>query len=179
MDGTRRWLDRVWRLFTELDKISDENDGSLDKVYNQTVKKVSHDIDALKLNTAISQMMIFINECYRVERVYRRYAEGFVQLFACFAPHLGEELWQMLTKKDSIAYLPWPTVDESKLIDDEVEIVIQVNGKIRGKMWVDLDTEEEELKALAVKVDTVIVHIEGKPIRKLIAIKNKIVNIVV
>lgn len=179
MDGTRRWLDRVWRLFTESDKLSDVNDGTLDKVYNQTVKKVSHDIDALKLNTAISQMMIFINECYRVDSVYRPYAEGFVKLFACFAPHLGEELWQLLTKKDSIAYQPWPSIDESKLIDDEVEIVIQVNGKIRGKMWVDLDTDEETLKTMAVNVDSVIPHLEGKSIRKLIAIKNKIVNIVV
>ena len=128
---------------------------------------------------SISQMMIFINECYRVEKVYRPYAKGFVKLFACFAPHLGEELWQQLTMLGSVAYQIWPTVDESKLIDDEVEIVIQVNGKIRGKMWVDLDTDEEQLKTLAVKVDTVLPHLEGKSIRKLIAIKNKIVNIVV
>jgi leucyl-tRNA synthetase len=179
MDGTRRWLDRVWRLFTETDKLSDVNDGALDKLYNQTVKKVSYDIDALKLNTAISQMMIFINECYRIDKIYRPYAEGFVKLFSCFAPHLGEELWQLLTNEDSIAYQSWPSVDESKLIDDEVEVVIQVNGKIRGRMWVALDTDEEELKNKALHLDTVSIHIEGKQIRKLIAIKNKIVNIVV
>jgi leucyl-tRNA synthetase len=179
MDGTRRWLDRVWRLFTEYDKLSDENDGSLDKVYHQTVKKVSNDIENLRLNTAISQMMIFINECYRVEQIYRPYAEGFVKMFSCFAPHVGEELWQRLTHFDTIAYQPWPVYDEKMLIDDEIEIVIQVNGKIRGKMWVALDTEEDQLKTLAVDVDTVKVHLEGKPIRKLIAIKNKIVNIVV
>ena len=179
MDGTRRWLDRVWRLFTEYDKLSDQNDGSLDKVYHQTVKKVSNDIENLRLNTAISQMMIFINECYRVEQIYRPYAEGFVKLFSCFAPHLGEELWQHLTHKETIAYQPWPVYDENMLIDDEIEIVIQINGKIRGKMWVALDTDEEQLKTLAIEVDTVKVHLEGKPIRKLIAIKNKIVNIVI
>ncbi|MDP2813957.1 MAG: leucine--tRNA ligase, partial [Erysipelotrichaceae bacterium] len=92
---------------------------------------------------------------------------------------LGEELWQQLTMLGSVAYQAWPTVDESKLIDDEVEIVIQVNGKIRGKMWVDLDTDEEQLKAMAIAVDTVIPYLEGKSIRKLIAIKNKIVNIVI
>lgn len=179
MDGTRRWLDRVWRLFTEYDKLSDQNDGSLDKVYHQTVKKVSNDIENLRLNTSISQMMIFINECYRVDAIYRPYAEGFVKLLSCFAPHLGEELWQRLTNKETIAYQPWPVYDENMLIDDEVEIVIQVNGKIRGKMWVALDTDEEQLKSLAIEVDTVKIHLEGKPIRKLIAIKNKIVNIVV
>lgn len=179
MDGTRRWLDRVWRLFTEYDKLSDHNDGSLDKVYHATVKKVSHDIDTLNLNTAISQMMIFINECYRVESIYKEYALGFVKLFSTFAPHLGEELWQLLGNTESIAYVSWPTYDESKLIDDEVEVVVQVNGKIRGKIVVALDTDEDTLKTLAQQVDTVSVHLEGKTIRKMIAIKNKIVNIVV
>ena len=96
LDGARKWLDRVYRLYTESNKIVDTNDGSLDKVYHATVKKVTNDIETLNLNTAISQMMIFINECYKAETIYREYAEGFVKMLACFAPHLGEELWQYL-----------------------------------------------------------------------------------
>lgn len=97
IDGTRKWLERVWRLFTSQAEITDENDHSLDFVYNATVKKVGHDIDTLNFNTAISQMMIFINECYKTKKIYRPYAEGFIKMFACFAPHLGEELWEKLS----------------------------------------------------------------------------------
>jgi len=179
MDGTRRWLDRVWRLFTEQNKLSDINDGSLNKVYHHTVKKVSYDIDTLNLNTAISQMMIFINECYRVDTIYRPYALGFVQLFSTFAPHLGEELWGILGQSSSIAYQSWPTYDEAMLIDDEIEIVVQINGKIRGKFVTDLDTDEKLLKEKAFLVESVIPHLANHEIRKVIVIKNKIVNIVI
>ena len=93
LDGARRWLDRVWRLYTDYDKFTDTNDGRLDKVYHATVKKVTSDIETLNLNTAISQMMIFINECYKAESIYVEYAKGFAKMFACFAPHMGEEIW--------------------------------------------------------------------------------------
>ncbi len=178
LDGARKWLDRVYRLYTETNKISDTNDGSLDKVYNATVKKVTNDIETLNLNTAISQMMIFINDCYKAESVYREYAEGFVKLLACFAPHIGEELWQYLGHEGTIAYVPWPTYDESKLIESVIEVVVQVNGKMRGKFSCAADADEETIKQEAMKLKPVQAQIEGKEIKKIIVIKGKVVNIV-
>ncbi len=180
LDGARKWLDRVYRLYTEYDKFTIENDGSLDKIYHATVKKVTNDIETLNLNTAISQMMVFINECYKADTIYVEYAKGFVQLLSCFAPHLGEELWEMVFKKDeSIAYEPWPSYDESKLVEDEIDIIVQVNGKLRGKFKVVLDTSEDKIKEEAMKLSAVQSQIEGKTIRKVIFIKGKLVNIVV
>lgn len=178
LDGARKWLDRVYRLYTESNKIVDTNDGSLDKVYHATVKKVTNDIETLNLNTAISQMMIFINECYKAETIYREYAEGFVKMFACFAPHLGEELWQYLGHSGTITYVSWPIHDESKLIEDVIEIVVQVNGKMRGKFSCPADADEEFIKQEALKLKPVQAQIEGKEVRKIIVIKGKVVNIV-
>ena len=178
LDGARKWLDRVYRLYTEMNKITDTNDGSLDKVYHATVKKVTNDIETLNLNTAISQMMIFINECYKAETIYREYAEGFVKMFACFAPHLGEELWEYLGHSGTIAYVPWPVYDEKMLIEDVIEIVVQVNGKMRGKFSCPADADEEFIKQEAMKLKPVLAQIEGKEVRKIIVIKGKVVNIV-
>ncbi|WP_304580790.1 leucine--tRNA ligase, partial [Dubosiella newyorkensis] len=169
LDGTRKWLDRVDRLIHGAVEISDVNDHSLDKVYNQTVKKVSHDIDTLNFNTAISQMMIFVNEAYKSKKLYRPYAEGFVKMFSAFAPHLGEELWQYLTdSKESIAYEPWPTYDENALKEENVTIVVQVNGKVRGKFETKQGSDDESLKEQALGLDSVKRHIEGKEIKKII-----------
>ncbi|MEG0823426.1 MAG: leucine--tRNA ligase [Erysipelotrichaceae bacterium] len=179
LDGARKWIDRVNRIFCEMDKLSDTNDGTLDKSFNYTVKKVTNDIETLNLNTAISQMMIFINDCYKVETIYRPYAEGFIKMFACFAPHMGEEIWHTITNKTSISYEPWPIVDESKLVEAENEIIVQVNGKLRGKFSVAVGTEEELIKKLALELPTVIAQIENKTIRKVIVVKGKVVNIVV
>lgn len=179
LDGTRKWLDRVDRLIRGAAEISDVNDHSLDKVYNQTVKKVSHDIDTLNFNTAISQMMIFVNEAYKSKKLYRPYAEGFVKMFSAFAPHLGEELWQYLTdSKESIAYEPWPTYDENALKEENVTIVVQVNGKVRGKFETKQGSDDESLKEQALGLDSVKRHIEGKEIKKIIVVKGKVVNIV-
>lgn len=180
LDGTRKWLDRVYRLYTEYDKITDHNDGSLDKIYHAMIKKVTHDIETLNLNTAISQMMIFINECYKVETIYKEYAKGFVQVFSCFAPHLGEELWSLLCKTEtSIAYEPWPSYDEKKLVEEEITIIVQVNGKLRGKFQADATIEEEQMKEEAMKLAPVQTQIENKAIQKVIVVKKKLVNIVV
>ncbi|MGL5977559.1 MAG: leucine--tRNA ligase [Erysipelotrichaceae bacterium] len=179
LDGSRRWLDRVYRLFTTTDKISKTNDGSLDKVYNYTLKKVTSDVASLNLNTAISQMMIFINDCYKAETIYEDYAKGFLQMFAIFAPHVGEELWQMVTGEATITYAPWPSVDESKLVEENVDVVVQVNGKLRGKFTVPVGTQEEIMKAKAMELTTVQQQIEGKEIRKIIVVKGKVINIVV
>ena len=150
----------------------------MDKVYNATVKKVSNDIETLSLNTAIAQMMIFINDAYKAKTLYKGYAEGFVKLLSCYAPHLGEEMWQKLGHDQSIAYEPWPTYDESVLVEENVTIVVQVNGKVRGKFDVPVGTQEDELKEKALELETVKRQIEGKTIRKVIVVKGKVINIV-
>lgn len=183
LDGSRRFLDRVWRLIVNEDgtlssKIVTTNNKSLDKVYNQTVKKVTEDFETLGFNTAISQLMVFINECYKVDEVYKPYIEGFVKMLAPIAPHIGEELWSKLGHEESITYQPWPTYDEALLVDDEVEIVVQVNGKLRAKIKIAKDTSKEEMQEIALSNDNVKASIEGKDIMKVIAVPQKLVNIV-
>lgn len=183
LDGSRRFLDRVWRLMVNEDgtlssKIVTTNNKSLDKVYNQTVKKVTEDFETLGFNTAISQLMVFINECYKVDEVYKPYIEGFVKMLAPIAPHIGEELWSKLGHEESITYQPWPTYDEALLVDDEVEIVVQVNGKLRAKIKIAKDISKEEMQEIALSNDNVKASIEGKDIMKVIAVPQKLVNIV-
>ncbi|HCV5844969.1 TPA: leucine--tRNA ligase [Staphylococcus aureus] len=183
LDGSRRFLDRVWRLMVNEDgtlssKIVTTNNKSLDKVYNQTVKKVTEDFETLGFNTAISQLMVFINECYKVDEVYKPYIEGFVKMLAPIAPHIGEELWSKLGHEESITYQPWPNYDEALLVDDEVEIVVQVNGKLRAKIKIAKDTSKEEMQEIALSNDNVKASIEGKDIMKVIAVPQKLVNIV-
>jgi leucyl-tRNA synthetase len=179
VEGSRRWLERVYRLMIESDKLSDVNDHKLDYIYNFTVKKVSNDIDTLNMNTAISTMMVFINECYKSETVYKEYALNFIKLLSTFAPHIGEEMFQMLTGEETITYQPWPQVDETKLILQEKTVIVQVNGKLRAKFNTAVDTSDEELKEMALKQENVTKHIEGKEIRKFLLIKGKVINIVV
>ncbi len=176
LDGTKKWLDRVDR-FVRSKEVVDVNDGSLDFIYHSTLDKVTHDIDTLNLNTAISQMMIFVNEAIKKETIYRPYLEGFVQMFSCFAPHLGEELWEALGHQESITFEAWPQVDKSKLILDEIEIIVQVNGKLRGKFNASKDISKEEMEVKA--KEQVPSYIEGKEIRKVIVVPGKLVNIVV
>lgn len=179
LDGSRKWLDRVYRLFIEQDKLSGENDHSLDRVYHQTVKKVTDDFETLGFNTAISQMMIFINECYKAETVYKEYAFNFIKMLSCIAPHICEEMWQILGHDSSIAYETWPTYDENMLVSETVEMGVQVNGKLRAKIQVTKDTDDEAVKEIAFEQENVKAHTEGKNIVKVIVVKNKIVNIVV
>ena len=179
LEGTFRWLERVWRLIVESGKISKENDGKLDYSYNFTVKKVSEDIENLNLNTAISQMMIFVNDCYKEEKLYEEYAINFVQMLSVYAPHIGNEMYEILTGKNDLAYRSWPTYDESKLLKQEKEVVVQVNGKLRAKFNAPSDMSDEELYEIALKQENVIKFIEGKEIKKHFVIKNKMVNIVI
>jgi len=183
LDGSRRFLDRVWRLFvTEEGKITNkvvENETpDLDKVYNQTVKKVTEDFDTLNFNTAISQMMVFINDCYKQDQISKAYAEGFVKMLSPIAPHISEELWQKLGHNDSLSYEEWPTFDESLLVDNEIEIVIQVNGKLKDKIKISKDLTKDEMEAVAMDNEKIKEAIEGKTIRKVIAVPQKLVNIV-
>ena len=179
LEGAHRWLERVYRLVTNNDMITEENDGSLDYVYNFTVKKVSDDIEKLALNTAISQMMIFVNECYKVGKVYKEYLVNFVQLLSPWAPHLCNEMYEILTGKNDLAYKTWPTCDESKLVQAEKEIVVQVNGKVRAKFNIEADADDETIYVEALKQENVIKFIDGKEIKKHFVIKNKMVNIVI
>lgn len=182
----KKFLDRVWRLMVNdldvkavvSDKIVEENDGQLDKVYNQTVKKVTEDFEALHFNTAISQMMVFVNEAQKATSIPRAYAEGFVQLLAPVAPHMMEEIWQILGHDESISYVQWPSYDESKLIESVVEVMIQINGKLRGKIKVKVDTAKEELEKQALADQHVQKFLADKEIRKIIVVPNKIINIV-
>lgn len=179
LDGTRKWLERVNRFYIEVAEFTEENDHRLDRVYHATVKKVTNDIDTLNFNTAISQMMIFINECYKTKTIYRPYAIGFLKMFACFAPHLGEELWATIfDQKDSITYEPWPTYDEAMLVDKTVTIVVQVNGKVRGKFEAAADADQAKIQEQALQLENVQHQLEGKTVRKVIVVKGKVVNIV-
>ena len=180
LEGAHRWLERVWRLLVEQpEKLSDTNDGRLDYVYNYTVKKVSEDIENLRLNTAISQMMIFINECYKDGPVYKEYAVNFVQMLSVFAPHLGNEMYELLTGNSDLTYRPWPTFDEGKLTVEEKEVVVQVNGKVRCKFMAKSDDDDETIYNNAISQDNVKKYLEGNEIKKHFVIKGKIVNIVI
>ncbi|MBB6177106.1 leucyl-tRNA synthetase [Anoxybacillus tengchongensis] len=184
LDGARRFLDRVWRLFVEEDgqlnpKIVDNPEtDTLERVYHQTVKKVTEDYEALRFNTAISQLMVFINEAYKAPVLPKVYMEGFVKLLSPVCPHIAEELWEKLGHNNTIAYEAWPAYDEAKLVEDEVEIVIQVNGKVRAKLHVPADATKEQLEQLAMEDEKIKEQIEGKTVRKVIAVPGKLVNIV-
>ena len=183
LEGSRKFLDRVWRLIVDeegkmRDRITTINDGRLTKVYHQTVKKVTEDMANLHFNTAISQLMVFVNEANKVDALPYEYVEGFVQLLAPIAPHIGEELWQILGNEESLTYVPWQTYDEEALVEDEVEVVFQVNGKLRGKQNVARGLSKEELEQIAMNHEAVKEFIEGKTVRKVIAVPDKLVNIV-
>ena len=183
LDGSRRFLDRVWRLYINddnslTDKITDEAATELDKVYHETVKKVTEDFENLHFNTGISQMMVFVNECYKAESIPKNYAEGFVKLLSPVAPHMCEEIWQKLGNEDSISLAGWPAYDESKLVEEEVEVVLQVMGKVRAKLSVPAGTEKDDLEKLALNQESIKKWLEGKTIRKVIVVPDKLVNVV-
>lgn len=181
LDGARRFLDRVWRLFVQdngelSEKITDAPNKELEKAYHQTVKKVTEDYAELRFNTAISQMMVFINDAYKAETLPKEYVEGFVKMIAPVAPHIGEELWSKLGYNETITYASWPTFDESKLVEDEVEIVVQVMGKVRAKLTLSKDASKDEMEKLA--LEAIQDQIEGKTVRKVIVVPGKLVNVV-
>ena len=176
LEGARKFLDRVVRMIDN-SEISDKNNGELDKVYNETVKNVSERLDLMYFNTAISQLMIFVNATNKAKILPLEYANGFVQLLAPFAPHIAEELWVKLGNEAGISYVAWPTFDESKLVESEVEIVVQINGKLKAKIKIAKDLGRDELEKIG--REAVAEALEGKNIVKVIAVPNKLVNIVV
>ena len=178
VEGAKRFLDRVYRLYED-EKVQDVENKNLEKIYHQTVKKVTDDYETLNFNTAISQMMIFINEVYKEEVFPKEYAENFVKLLNPIAPYMTEELWNMLGHNDTIAYESWPIYDASKLVEDTFEMVVQVNGKVRGKIEVHTDTSKEDMEKLAFEIENVKAHTDGKEVVKVVTIPKKLVNIVV
>ena len=184
LDGSRRFLDRVYRLFVDEetgkvnDKVQDKDNEELEVSYNFTVKKVSEDIEILGFNTAISQLMVFVNDCYKAEYIPRKYALGFIQLLAPFAPHLAEEMWEIYGNTESISYVSWPTFDESKLVSDTVEIVVQLMGKVKAKLDVKKDLTPAELEQIVLANEEVKELIEGKQVMKVIVVPGRLVNIV-
>ena len=179
IDGAKKFLERIWRLYTEEDKIKDEENKNLEKVYHQTVKKVTEDYETMNFNTAISSMMVFINAVYKENVFPKEYALNFLKLLNPIAPHITEELWQRLGNNDTITYATWPSFDESKMVDETFEMVVQVNGKVRGKIVVSTETSKEEMEKLALDISNVKNYIDGKEIVKIVTISKKLVSIVV
>ena len=176
--GARRFIVKVWNYFTDPANIVDTDDGTLTKIYNKTVKKVTSDYESLGFNTAISQMMIFMNDAVKT-KCPREFAEGFIEMFSCICPHVGEELWSILGHDDTIAYAKGPEFDSEKCKDDTVEIGVQVNGKVRGRVMLAVDEAEDSAKAKALADLGVAKSVEGLTIVKVIYRPAKILNIVV
>lgn len=177
IDGSKKFLDRVWRLYTESGKIQDKVNPNLEQTYHFTVKKVTNDYETMNFNTAISQMMILINMVNKEDIFPLAYAEGFLKLLNPVAPHITEELWHLLGHKNTITYEKWPEYDEEKTVADKITLPIQLNGKLKATIQIVPDEEESIVKQ---KVHEAIdAKLEGKTIMKEIYVKNKIYNIVV
>ena len=182
LEGAYRFIDRVYRLYTEpafRNKFTNKNNGKLDYAYNVLVKKVTNDFENLRFNTAISQMMIFINEVYKQEEIFDEYMKNFVKMFSCICPFVGEELWATFGNKNLITYEPWPTYDEEKTKLSTITIAVQVLGRLRGTLEIKEDDSQEEIIAKALELEGVKRQTEGKQIVKTIYVPKKIVNIVV
>lgn len=179
IEASRKFIERIYRLYTETDKIKNEENINLEKIYNQTVKKVTEDYESLNINTAISQMMIFINAVYKENVFPLEYAKNFLKLINPIIPHITEELWSYLGENNTIAYEEWPVYDENKIVDETYEMVVQVNGKVRGKIVVDGNISSEEMVDIAKSIPNVQANLLNKEIVKVITVPKKIVNIVV
>lgn len=184
LGGTHKFINRVWNLLIDendnlRDRVTTINNHDLDKIYNETVKKVTEDYEAMHFNTAISQLMVFVNNAYKADSLPLEYVEGLVKLLSPVVPHITEELWSKLGHVGSIAYAKWPTYDESKLVEDVVEIVVQINGKVRQHLQVSKDASREELQALALNDERIKQELVDKEVKKVIAVPGKLVSIVV
>lgn len=185
LDGSRRFLDRIYRLLIDTEtnkpnaKVVEKENNALETSYNLTVKKVTNDIENMQFNTAISQLMIFVNDCNKAEYIPKKYALGFIKLLAPFAPHISEEMWQIYGHDKTLSYEPWPTYDENKLINDTVEIVVQILGKVKEKMILKKDLSKEELEEKVLSSEKVKKLINNKKIVKIIVVPNRLVNLVI
>jgi leucyl-tRNA synthetase len=185
VEGTYRFLSRVWRLFVNEDgtltaKLSDggETSDAFMRTWHRSIKKITDDYENLRFNTVISQLMIFVNEAYKTESLPREAMAQFLQMLSPIAPHITEELWERIGRADGISYAAWPTHDEAWTVDQEVEIVVQVNGKIADRVSIAADMNEADMESLAKGLEKVQELLAGKTVRKVIAVKGKLVNIV-
>lgn len=175
VEGAKRFIVRVYNFFTNPDNLFDGEDKDLEKVYNQTVKKVTGDFEQLGFNTAISQMMIFMNEAYKAGKCSREYAEGFIKMFSCVCPHVGEELWEAMGHHESIAYEAWPSYDEAALVESTIEVAVQINGRVKGVVSLPVGVSKED--ALKAGKEAVADKLTGSIVKE-IYVPGKIVNIV-
>ncbi len=179
VEGAKRFLSRVWNFFTDESKINDSKYAELEKIYNVTIRKVSSDFENLAFNTAISQMMIFVNAVYKADSCPKEFAEGFIRVLSPIAPHICEEIWEMFGHTETIAFESWPTYDEAKCVDNEVEIAVQINGKVREKLVIPAEATQEEAIAAAKANEKIAAAIDGMTIVKELYVKGRLVNIVV
>ena len=179
VEGAKRFLSRVWNFFTEESKLNDSKYAELEKIYNVTIRKVTKDFEQLAFNTAISQMMIFVNAIYKADSCPKEFAEGFIKVLSPIAPHICEEIWEKFGHSETIAFESWPTYDEAKCVDDEVEIAVQINGKVREKLVVSADAEADEAIAAAKSLEKIAEAINGMTVVKELYVKGRLVNIVV
>ncbi|MBQ8392691.1 MAG: leucine--tRNA ligase [Clostridia bacterium] len=179
VEGAKRFLNRVWAFFTEEENLTSVEVPELEKTYHKTVKKVTEDFEKLAFNTAISQMMIFVNAVYKEGKCPKAYAEGFIKMISCICPHIGEEIWSIMGHNNTIAYESWPKFDEAKTVDDTIEIAVQVNGRLRGTITIEKTIDKDSAIAIAKNDEKVAEAIVGKTIVKEIYVPGKIVNIVV
>ncbi|MDY6017320.1 MAG: leucine--tRNA ligase, partial [Oscillospiraceae bacterium] len=166
VEGAKRFLSRVWNFFTYESKINDSKYSELEKIYNVTIRKVTSDFEQLAFNTAISQMMIFVNAVYKADSCPKEFAEGIIKALSPITPHICEEIWEKLGHNDTIAFESWPTYDESKCVDDEIEIAVQINGKVREKLVIAADAESDEVLAAAKALEKIAEAIDGMTIVK-------------
>ncbi len=182
VDGAHKFLERVYRLVVSPEyqgKYTEAYDAKLEKVYHQTVKKVTADFEALSFNTAISQMMIFVNDAYKAEKIYTGFRDGLIKLLSPICPHLMSELWEMTGHDSCLATESWPTYDEAKLQDSEITYAVSVNGKLRDTILVNVEATKDEVTEAALSSAKVKNFTEGHEIVKIIVVPKKIVNIVI
>ena len=182
VEGARRFIDRVWRFVASTEsnsKFTKEYNSNIEVLYNQTVKKVTNDFERLSFNTAISQMMVFLNEATKLDKIYIGFVEGYVKLLSPIIPHICEEMWQVLGHDGTIAFESWPTYDEAKTKNATVTYAVSVNGKLRDKLVLDPELSKEEVEKLAFQSPKIKSYTDGHEIVKVIVVPKKIVNIVI
>jgi leucyl-tRNA synthetase len=180
LQAARKFIERVIRLVCNETncQVVEHDTPNLTKSYHKTVKKVTNDFEGMSFNTAIAQMMIFVNDCYKEKEVSKTYIEGLVKMLSPIAPHICEELWETLGHNETLAYEAWPTYQEALCVDNVVTIVIQVNGKIRDKIEASADATKEELEKLALESVKVQELLNGATPKKIIVVPKKLVSIV-
>ena len=183
IEGVKKFIDRIYRLYCELEAITPAPNPNLEKIYNQTVKKVGEDYEAMKVNTAISQMMIFVNAVYKEISEGRNfpleYAEGLIKLLNPVIPFLTEEIWTTVLWHDgTIAYESWPSYDPEKCGEDTFEYAVQINSKIKAKITVPADMPADEIEELVKSHDSIAPLIADKQIRKFILVPKRLINII-